>query len=821
MCIYILGLTKTEIDGHLKEGTFVETPAVQACIKLLETNSLLVLTGAAGTGKSRNSLEILLQFQVKNPEFKTIKLTELHDFTDVVTEEEKLVILFEDIFGRTNTRFAENTDVQIIDRIHACTINGNIKVILTVRDTIRMSCQWILNSHKIFHGKCEVDLSSETFKMKRNEKESLLLKYFAAHNFQLLEYNDPENYFKEVILDPLITATVNRVTFHNIVESEPLLGFPEACSLFTGNRKLTRLGLSFFKHPSKYLFEEIEKLRKNGKYNEQDRMSYVTLVYILLKEDVLDPDDIELNICNEILESCYGISNKKLPVCHITDAASEMIGRYLIFQCDDCTYHLQHQTIFESILISYNRVDPGLILSRLSFDFIREMVRLQKYKPREGEIVMEITKKYYSMLANRIIEIIQSEYFNKSLPLNFQLLCESQIIKENDEVFLKHLIEKAHHAYFLPEYDLQTFVTYGGECKFCQLYIPALLLERITQQNKMNKSITLLIDHITSTLDSESEEEIEFVCKLSLFEAFLHVCELENNENILNIIWVSIKSLDMSRMKENIRSSINTLCSRCPITTIKWIVNNIDRSTFDMNHILNTACEFKRLDVVKFLCTTLLAENGHGVSIHDNVFLHELDKSKSKGTAVNQLDFTAAFIAAIKNVWKDRDEPVSKWLIKNVPHQLFDMKLITKNVLDMKCMEDLRFLITNVDNYMLDMKLVYTNQYKEGRKSIEKLLKWMGANVEQQKVNILELNNLPCMVQDTEVVKYLFKNFDHSLLDCTSLLLSAINSDWRGRSKDLVDWLVLNIDLKYFNFIKVSRKLMRQKKMLLKSCWKK
>ncbi|CAG2249507.1 unnamed protein product [Mytilus edulis] len=241
---YTSGLTKTEIDGHLNEGTFVETPA------------------GSRYRKSRNSLEILHQFRAKYPEYKSVKLTDLHDFTDVVTEEEKLVILFEDIFGRTNTRFAENTDVQIIDRIHACTIKGNIKVVLTVRDTIRMSCQWILNSHKIFHGKCEIDISSENFKMKKTEKESLLLKYFAAHNFKLLEYNDPENYFEEAILDPKITATVNRVTLHNIVESEPLLEFPEACSLFTGNRKLTRLGLSFFKHPSKYLFEEIEKIRK-------------------------------------------------------------------------------------------------------------------------------------------------------------------------------------------------------------------------------------------------------------------------------------------------------------------------------------------------------------------------------------------------------------------------------------------------------------------------------------------------------------------------------------------------------------------------------
>ncbi|CAC5389491.1 unnamed protein product [Mytilus coruscus] len=362
LIIYTSGLTQTEIDGHLKKGTFVETPAIQACIKLLETNSLLILTGAAGTGKSRNSLEILHQFRIKHPEYKSVKLTDLHDFTNLVPNEEKLVVLFEDIFGRTNTKFSENTDVQIIDRLHACTIKGNIKVILTVRNTIRMSCEWILNSHTIFHGKCEVDLSSERFKMTKTEKESLLLKYFVANNFRLLDFNDPENYNEETVLDPQITVTVNRVTLHNIVESEPLLGFPEACSLFTGNRKLTRLGLSFFKHPLKYLYEEIEKLRKNGKDSQQDRMSYVTLIYILLNEDVLDPDDIRLKICFEILKSCYGISNKELPPCHIIDAANEMIGRYLIFHSDDGTYHLQHQIIFESILISYSRIDLGLIL---------------------------------------------------------------------------------------------------------------------------------------------------------------------------------------------------------------------------------------------------------------------------------------------------------------------------------------------------------------------------------------------------------------------------------------------------------------------------
>ncbi|CAC5389492.1 unnamed protein product [Mytilus coruscus] len=187
------------------------------------------------------------------------------------------------------------------------------------------------------------------------------------------------------------------------------------------------------------------------------------------------------------------------------------------------------------------------------------MVRLQNYTVREGEIVMKIPTKYYSILAIRIIEIILSEYFNKSLSLNFQLLCESEIIRQNDKCFMKSLIEKAHDAYFQPDYDLQTFVTYRGVCKLCKLYLPAILLERITQQNKMNDSITLLVDHITLMLNSKSEEDIEFVCKSSLLDAFLNVCDLENNKNILDNIWISVRSLDMSEMTEYIRSRIKSV----------------------------------------------------------------------------------------------------------------------------------------------------------------------------------------------------------------------------------------------------------------------
>ncbi|CAG2242514.1 unnamed protein product [Mytilus edulis] len=215
-----------------------------------------------------NSLDILNKFRIQHPEYETIKLTELHDFTDIVTSDGKLVILFEDVFGRTNTRFTENTDIQIIDRLQACLNQGNVKAILT------------------------------------------------KFNLRVISLNEDENYFKEEILKENIPVTLNHKTLYSIIESEPLLGFPEACSLFTRNRKLTRLGIKFFNHPSKHLYDEIDKIRKNGRRDSNDRLLYVTLVYLLLNGDVLDENSVDTVKGMDIMKSCYGSQQEIL--FHVT-----------------------------------------------------------------------------------------------------------------------------------------------------------------------------------------------------------------------------------------------------------------------------------------------------------------------------------------------------------------------------------------------------------------------------------------------------------------------------------------------------------------------
>ncbi|CAG2249506.1 unnamed protein product [Mytilus edulis] len=107
---------------------------------------------------------------------------------------------------------------------------------------------------------------------------------------------------------------------------------------------------------------------------------------------------------------------------------------------------------------------------------------------------------------------------------------------------------------------------------------------------------------------------------------------------------------------------------------------------------------------------------------------------------------------------------------------------------------------------MLDIKEVFNKLYKKGRRSIESLLKWIGTNVEKEKINTLEMSNQVCLTEDSEVVKYLIKNIDLGPLDVMSVLLSSMNSNWQGDNKDLIQWICSNVDLKQINIIKIIDK---------------
>ncbi|XP_052076750.1 uncharacterized protein LOC127714740 isoform X2 [Mytilus californianus] len=492
-----------EIEHHKKENTFVTTSVVPSCVQLLRENNVLVLTGRAGSGKSRNSLEIL--HQCKTQGYQIIKLTDLKDFEDIFLPKVKTVILCEDIFGRTNNVFTQNSDVEILNRVNACVNIGNTKIVFTVRDIVKRSCNWVFSSNRLFYKFVEVDICSKEFELKEEEKKALFVGYCQVNKFKIVGLNEIENFKDEVILDDKVTVKLNLITLNQIIKTEPILGFPQTCCLFTGNRKFTRLGEAFFKHPSSCLTEEIENLRKSGKEKFSDKIKYSLLVYVLLNGDLLDTNQINFNQMSEIITSCYHNCANNILEHYLYDAIDEMIGQYLIKGYDTNSYKFQHQTVLESVFISYSRINPVLILSKLAFHFIREMVRLEGFQEKEGEVVLNIPARYYPYLCERIIEILQTEYRLRSQNL-IQLLCDSEIMRQNDITFVKNLIEVAHRL--LPLKDMTTMIALPDDHESVNFYLPAALLEHVITQKHLFESLVPLLEHTRYIFQRESKIDI-------------------------------------------------------------------------------------------------------------------------------------------------------------------------------------------------------------------------------------------------------------------------------------------------------------------------
>ncbi|CAC5395906.1 unnamed protein product [Mytilus coruscus] len=371
--------TAFEIQSHVKERTYVETNAVRKCIKNAEKYDVFVIYGSEGTGKTRTGLEILRQFGSIDQSYDLIKISILEEVKQVITDKGKIVILLDDVF-RTNYCSCESVKSNnILDLLHSRRFAGNLKLIFTIDSAIRRSVKELFNSHRLFQGRYQMDLTLLQFCMTDPEKEEVLSKFCEYKKIQI-KLNKPER-CKDRILD--------RKTFYEITMTDPYIGYPKACFLFTSDIQNFLQGARFFKHTSKSLIDKVNTLS----YKTDDLVLYATLVYILLCDSCITVDSIQVQKVADIMQLC-GSRQRFIPKCNIIYSLEKMDGKYLVYDAYDKSYQFKHQMVYEAVVLSYFDVDPDSVIYVLTFEFISEMVRLQtdNFKQNE-EIVFDYTRK--------------------------------------------------------------------------------------------------------------------------------------------------------------------------------------------------------------------------------------------------------------------------------------------------------------------------------------------------------------------------------------------------------------------------------------------
>ncbi|CAG2192511.1 unnamed protein product [Mytilus edulis] len=432
--IKVKNQTHMAIDCHMQEETFVETNAVRKCVDWMDRKDVFIIIGGEGSGKSRIGLEILRQFGLTDEDFDLFKVMDFRQVMDIITDERKTVMLLDGVLPTKGCSHKKMINYDILDLLHARLCKGDVKLIFTLDSSNSNSSKGLLASHRLFENCCKINLSSDRFSMSEDEKANLLFNFCKRYNVGLTwDTQGYEGDSKEFYLDGR--------TIYDIAKTDPFIGYPKACFMFTSDKRFLKLGINFFKHPDQSLIDEINSLRDCTDINLEMNISYALLVYTLLNTSSFDVNRIEISKLETIIESCGNCQRRRLFDSKVKKIAEQIDGRFLKQDTQTRVYHFKHPMINEAIAISYFEVNPSAVISVLNFDFIIDLIRLERDDLEKQKINLIVAKDMFGYLTKRLFILFEKYYKMRSAEF-MKTLCGSSIILQNNPDFLGLLIKE-------------------------------------------------------------------------------------------------------------------------------------------------------------------------------------------------------------------------------------------------------------------------------------------------------------------------------------------------------------------------------------------
>ncbi|CAG2208798.1 unnamed protein product [Mytilus edulis] len=314
--IKVKNQTHMAIDCHMEEETFVETNAVRKCVDWMDRKDVFVIIGGEGSGKSRIGLEILRQFGLTDEDFDLLKVIDFLQVMDIITDERKTVMLLDGVLPTKKCSNKNFTIDHTLDLLHARLCKGDVKFIFTLDSSNSNSFKGLLASHRLFENCCKIDLSSDRFSMSEDEKANLLFNFCKRFNVGIT-WDTPgyEGDSKDFYIDGR--------TVYDIAKTDPFIGYPKSCFMFTSDKRFLQLGINFFKHPDQSLIDEINSLRDCTDINLEMNISYALLVYTLLNTSSFDVNRIDISKLETIIESCGTVNEDVYSIVKLKELQSK------------------------------------------------------------------------------------------------------------------------------------------------------------------------------------------------------------------------------------------------------------------------------------------------------------------------------------------------------------------------------------------------------------------------------------------------------------------------------------------------------------------
>lgn len=572
------------INNHLKDKNFVTTAAVEDCLGELMKHQVMIITGEQGCGKTKIGLEILSKCHQLNDNCDAIILSNLTEIRKAIATENSengIVLLMDDVFGKTKCTYDEDIHELSLDILNAYVNGGNLTVIFIMRTKIFQCIQHLINSHSLFQDHFHVNLNSENYKLKTAEKMTILFDYCKRNKIEFCKESSKERFEDEGILNKSTTVFLHRSKLTKIIGSDPEIGFLKACVMFTTRRQFTRLGLQLFMYPTMYMISKIDSLRTLGRTNINDRLSFVILVYILFNDNCLARNNVNLEKIRAIDHSCYGPGSVIHTISSIWDIIDDLNGVYLMYNTESAKYEYKHKNILHSVLLSFGKIDTEDVISLIDISFIQNVVRLENYNAKEEEVCLIVSQRLYRCLTHRLKQLLKDKC---TQPFRFvESLLGFTFMKQNDVHFLGILLDDIDDISTTGMLDIEC----EGKKEKVVFYFPAALLYYSVQIKSSIEQTKKCLDHIRVKY-TDVTEVMAYTCCILLLKSFEVLCINDGDTDILSEIWNLINDLKIGC---SIMHYIHICLKQNKISMSRWILYQLSCKVHIATYFTDMLCK--------------------------------------------------------------------------------------------------------------------------------------------------------------------------------------------------------------------------------------
>ncbi|XP_048749692.2 uncharacterized protein LOC125661662 isoform X2 [Ostrea edulis] len=398
--INILENTEAVLLAHKSRPVYTKTSAVDVTIEKLKDDHIAILTGKGGTGKTTTAYQVMCEMSGDSLESPYIPVLVKYpeEWNKAINPKHRYVVYIDDFLGYTNLDVgAVEKWKNQLDVIFSCAKTGNVVTMLGMRQNVLEEARKFCVHEILQEEKC-IDFSSK-YTITEEEKEYMLRAFEEHYTFKASDLcgENFTEFARKNGEDAIYTLTDHD---RRVMKSaNPYFGFPLTCCQFFSRREFFQLGTSYFKHPNEKLLSAIESMRKSKLLPE--KMKYCVLTYVFLLGNI-DTKNLREDVFKDVFEKVR--ISEDINDADISDAIEDLVGVYLSAETTKTeVYKFSHETVLESVLISFGKLAPEIVIKQCRKWQLDELIRTQNYEPKPGEVVLKIARRYYGDLAQKLL----------------------------------------------------------------------------------------------------------------------------------------------------------------------------------------------------------------------------------------------------------------------------------------------------------------------------------------------------------------------------------------------------------------------------------